>query len=87
MTWIAADFPFASTRIFPALWVHLLIVGLLIGPVVSILPLAEYFSSPELAAFLRANFLLELQRLPLPGVAFSTNEAGTVVKGSGMAKE
>jgi peptidoglycan/LPS O-acetylase OafA/YrhL len=69
-------------RIFPALWVNLLLVGLVMGPLVTSLPLGDYVSSPLLPEFFRANLLLELPDRPLPGVSFSDNPVGPVVNGS-----
>jgi len=69
-------------RIFPALWVNLAIVGLVVGPLATHLSLADYFASPLLPEFFRANLLLELPDRPLPGVVFSENPVGAIVNGS-----
>ncbi len=69
-------------RIFPGLFASLLVSGLVIGPLVSSLPLREYLADPHLLRFLGRNALLELGDNPLPGVLFSHNEAGDVVNGS-----
>ncbi|MEI9982743.1 MAG: acyltransferase [Aliidongia sp.] len=69
-------------RIFPGLWVNLLVVGLLLGPAISRLPLGEYLADPGLRDFFRNNVLLEATDTPLPGVMFSGNDAGRIVNGA-----
>jgi peptidoglycan/LPS O-acetylase OafA/YrhL len=69
-------------RIFPGLWVNLLVVGLVVGPVVSALPLGAYLSDPGLGDFFRNNLLLEATDTPLPAVAFSGNDVGRIVNGA-----
>jgi len=71
-----------GARILPGLWVNLLVVGLVLGPIVSTLPLGAYLADPGLRAFFRSNLLLELANSPLPGVAFSSNEVGDIVNGA-----
>jgi peptidoglycan/LPS O-acetylase OafA/YrhL len=69
-------------RIFPGLWVNLLLVGLVLGPVVSTLPLAAYLSDGGLAGFFGHNLLLDATDTPLPGVSFSGNQVGRIVNGA-----
>jgi peptidoglycan/LPS O-acetylase OafA/YrhL len=71
-----------ALRIFPGLWVNLLVVGLVLGPIVSALPLGAYLADPGLAAFFRNNMLLEAVDSPLPGVVFSSNPVGRIVNGA-----
>ena len=64
-----------AARIFPALISVILIVALVVGPLVSTLPLAEYFRAPELYRYLMGvtglvgfNLPGVFETLPLPGV-------------------
>jgi peptidoglycan/LPS O-acetylase OafA/YrhL len=71
-----------SLRIFPGLWVNLLVSACLIGPIVTHLTLAAYFADGRFWAFWHRNLLLELGGHPLPGVLFSKNSASDTVNGS-----
>jgi peptidoglycan/LPS O-acetylase OafA/YrhL len=71
-----------ALRIFPGLWVNLLVVGLILGPIVSVLPLGTYLGDAGLGAFLRNNLLLDATDTPLPGVIFSDNQVGRLVNGA-----
>ncbi len=71
-----------ALRIFPGLAGNLLFVGLALGALVTTLPLSEYFGDPGLGRFLANNITLDAVDTPLPGVAFSANEAGRVVNGA-----
>lgn len=71
-----------SLRILPGLWVNLLVVGLVLGPVVSGLPLSAYLRDPGLAAFFANNLGMSAVDTPLPGVVFSDNDVGRIVNGS-----
>ncbi|MBI1220928.1 MAG: acyltransferase family protein [Rhodobacteraceae bacterium] len=65
----AADFLIArGLRLFPALAVSLLLVVLVLGPVVTTLPLAEYLGAPGTARFLLRNLALVDPLYSLPGV-------------------
>lgn len=66
-------------RILPGLWLNLLVVGLLIGPLVTRLPLDRYLADPGLLAFFRNNLLFSAMDTPLPGVLFSNNEVAAIV--------
>lgn len=59
-------------RLFPGLAVSLLLVALLLGPLVTALPLDVYFSLRETWSFLFANVTLAFPQFTLPGV-FSDN--------------
>jgi peptidoglycan/LPS O-acetylase OafA/YrhL len=68
-----------ALRIFPALAAAVLLAALVIGPLMTTLPLAEYFTHPEFAAyFLNMAGIL---RYTLPGV-FETALLGPGVNGS-----
>ncbi|MGB8840919.1 MAG: acyltransferase [Aliidongia sp.] len=71
-----------ALRIFPGLWLNLLVVGLVLGPLVSALPLSAYLSDGGLATFFGHNLLLDATDTPLPGVSFSGNQVGRIVNGA-----
>ena len=66
-------------RIVPALAVEICISALILGPILTTVPLAEYFSSKEF--FLYFSNILGMARFYLPGV-FKTNPDGGMVNGS-----
>lgn len=68
-----------SLRIFPGLVVCTLLTAFLLGPLVTSLPLADYFTSPLLPRYL-LNIVLRPQTL-LPGV-FEHNTYPTAVNGA-----
>lgn len=53
-------------RIFPALWVDILFAALVLGPLLTTLPLREYFTHPEFGVYF-LNLIGEIHYL-LPGV-------------------
>lgn len=55
-----------ALRIFPALWVDILVSALILGPLISALPMAQYFSSSELWRYF-LNLVGEIH-YTLPGV-------------------
>lgn len=55
-------------RLVPGLLVSLLVVAYLIGPLVTTLPLAAYFSDPAAYSFLFRNLVLYTPQYTLPGV-------------------
>lgn len=65
-------------RIFPGLVVCVLLTALVLGPVVSLLPLAEYFTGAELPAYLIKTLSLSTGNAPLPGVFTGLPVAGSV---------
>jgi peptidoglycan/LPS O-acetylase OafA/YrhL len=69
-------------RIYPGLLVNALVCALLLGPVVSSLPLASYFAGPELRGFLYKTLTLNPGPLHLPGVLFADNSVGLLINGS-----
>lgn len=64
-------------RLVPCLAVSLLLVALVMGPLVTTLPMAEYLSHSETAKFLFRNITLISPKYTLPGV-FETNPYPTV---------
>ncbi|HUP28608.1 MAG TPA: acyltransferase [Usitatibacter sp.] len=67
-------------RIFPALALTVVATALLLGPMVTTLPAADYFRHPSTPAYLGNVFLVRLQDL-LPGV-FAANPFPNAVNGS-----
>lgn len=68
-------------RIFPGLLAVLLLSALVLGPLVTSLPLAEYMRDPESWTYVPRNLSLALLQYPLPGV-FAENPYGPAVNGS-----
>lgn len=66
-----------ALRLLPCLVVSLVLVGLVMGPMVSSLPVAVYLSHPETWSFLARNLILAFPQYDLPGV-FETNPYPTV---------
>ena len=76
------DFTVARVlRIFPALIVCVLVVAFVLGPIVSALPVAEYFKSPQLYSYAVKTLTLATGSAPLPGV-FETNAYAGYVNSS-----
>jgi peptidoglycan/LPS O-acetylase OafA/YrhL len=69
-------------RIYPGLIVNVLICALLLGPVVSSLPIAAYLVNPELRQFIVKALTLDPGPLRLPGVLFADNSVGLLINGS-----
>lgn len=61
-----------SLRLFPALFVSVMLVAFVMGPAVTTLPVAEYLSHPGTLAFVPRNMALVSPAYYLPGV-FETN--------------
>jgi peptidoglycan/LPS O-acetylase OafA/YrhL len=55
-------------RIVPGLWVALVLLGFVVGPIVTVLPLSEYFESKELYRYVLLNGSLLGYSGRLPGV-------------------
>lgn len=64
-------------RLFPGLAVSLLLVALVMGPMVTQLPIMTYLSTPDTATFLLRNITLFQPQYTLPGV-FESNPYPTV---------
>ena len=69
-------------RIYPGLLVNGLVCALLLGPLVTSLPLRAYFADPALRGFLGSVATLDPGPLHLPGVLFADNSVGLLVNGS-----
>jgi peptidoglycan/LPS O-acetylase OafA/YrhL len=70
-----------TLRIIPAYWVMLLACVLLLGPVFTTLPLADYLAHTDTWAYLRGNLLPLSFEWTLPGV-FAENPLPGVINGS-----
>ncbi len=70
-----------ATRIFPALTICVLITAFVALPLVSALPLAEYFSSPQTLLYVPLTASLATPGAELPGV-FDANPVPNEVNGS-----
>ena len=68
-------------RLFPGLIVALALTVLVLGPVVTNLPLAAYFTDPATLVYLPQNLALVTQRYGLPGV-FTDNPFPVAINGS-----
>jgi peptidoglycan/LPS O-acetylase OafA/YrhL len=71
-----------ALRIFPGLFVALLVSAFLLGPLVTTLPLADYLGRPEPYGYVVGNTMLNLSIHELPGVLFVDNPVGLEVNGS-----
>ena len=70
-----------ALRIFPGLFVCLVVCVFVVGPLVTGLPLAEYFSHPTTYLFLLHNAVLHVDYNRLPGVEFWRGDIGGIVNG------
>jgi len=70
-----------ALRIFPGLLGCLLVCVFVIGPLVTRLPLAEYFAQPGTYLFLLHNAVLDVEYNRLPGVVFWSGNIGGIVNG------
>lgn len=68
-------------RIFPALIAVLLLSALVLGPLMTQLPLSDYFASSAVATYVLRNAALWRLQFELPGV-FAANPYGAAVNGS-----
>lgn len=68
-----------ALRIFPALWVAVLLSLFILGPMLTTLPCSEYFSAPDTWHYLTTAVLVP--RYVLPGV-FATNPYAYAINGS-----
>lgn len=71
-----------ALRIYPGLAVNVLVCGLLVGPFLTALPLADYFRAAGLRSFIGKALTLNPGALHVPGVVFSENSVGSLVNGS-----
>jgi peptidoglycan/LPS O-acetylase OafA/YrhL len=71
-----------AARIFPGLVASVLVCGLVLGPLVTVLPLRDYLGDPRVLEFLGKSVALELGDPHLPGVTFSPLGIGETLNGS-----
>jgi peptidoglycan/LPS O-acetylase OafA/YrhL len=71
-----------TARIYPGLLVNGLVLALVLGPIVTSLPLAGYFADHQFRDFLTEYATLWPGPLALPGVLFAKTEVGLVINGS-----
>lgn len=69
-------------RIFPAYYVCLIVTALVLGPIVTALPLGDYLSRAEPWRYLFYNAFFDIRVHQLPGVVFVNNQTGLEVNGS-----
>lgn len=70
-----------ALRIYPGLFVCLLISALILGPLASDLPIPAYFRNSETYRYVTSNLSMVMPTHALPGVFFSGYTAGAVVDG------
>jgi peptidoglycan/LPS O-acetylase OafA/YrhL len=70
-----------ALRIFPGLFLCLAVCVFVIGPLVTQLPLADYFARRETYLFLLHNAVLDASYNRLPGVEFWPGNIGGIVNG------
>jgi peptidoglycan/LPS O-acetylase OafA/YrhL len=71
-----------ALRIFPGLFVALVVCAFALGPLLTTLPLGAYFGRPEIYGYVVGNALLNVGTHELPGVMFVDNPVGLEVNGS-----
>ena len=69
-------------RIFPGYFIILLLTAFVLGPLVTTLPLSDYFQRPEPYRYVLDNAVFSLKAHELPGVMFVDNSVGLEVNGS-----
>jgi peptidoglycan/LPS O-acetylase OafA/YrhL len=71
-----------ALRIFPGLYVAMLVSAFVLGPLVTTLPLGAYLSRPEPYEYVVGNTLFDKSVHELPGVSFMHNRVGLEINGS-----
>ena len=71
-----------ALRIFPGLFAALVIAAFALGPLVTSLPLGDYFRRHDIYGYVVGNALLNVGVHELPGVMFVDNPVGLEVNGS-----
>jgi peptidoglycan/LPS O-acetylase OafA/YrhL len=71
-----------TLRIYPGLLANIAVCAFVLGPIVTTMPLSEYFSAQGLREFLWKTVVLQPGELNLPGVVFSHNAVGRHLNGS-----
>jgi peptidoglycan/LPS O-acetylase OafA/YrhL len=69
-------------RIYPALAVNAIVCAILLGPIVTTLPLSAYFADRGVGRFVAHVLMLDPGPLQLPGVLFADNSVGLLINGS-----
>ncbi|MGE5272026.1 MAG: acyltransferase family protein [Thiohalocapsa sp.] len=70
-----------ALRIFPGLLTCLAVCVFVVGPLVTRVPLGDYFGRPEPYLFLLHNAVLDVHYNRLPGVEFAAGNIGGIVNG------
>ena len=70
-----------ALRVFPGLLLCLVVCVFVVGPLVTQLPLADYFARREPYLFLAHNAALDTEYNRLPGVVFGSGNIGGIVNG------
>jgi peptidoglycan/LPS O-acetylase OafA/YrhL len=71
-----------ALRIFPGLFVALILSAFVLAPLVTTLPLSEYLRRPEPYQYVASNMMLSTKVHELPHVLFVDNPVGLEVNGS-----
>jgi peptidoglycan/LPS O-acetylase OafA/YrhL len=71
-----------AARIYPGLLVNGLVIACVLGPIVTSLPLSQYFADPKFRAFLGEYATLWPGPLALPGALFAQTTVGNLVNGA-----
>jgi peptidoglycan/LPS O-acetylase OafA/YrhL len=71
-----------AARIYPGLVLNGLVIACALGPIVTTLPLSQYFADPKFRAFLGEYATLWPGPLALPGVLFADTTVGNLVNGA-----
>src|SRR6266404_2684024 len=69
-------------RIYPALAVNAVVCAIVLGPIVTSLPLSAYLADPGVVRFVAHVLMLDPGPLQLPGVLFADNSVGLLLNGS-----
>lgn len=69
-------------RIFPALIVNALVCAVVLGPIVTSLPLSAYFADRGVETFIGHVLRLDPGPMQLPGVLFADTSVGLLINGS-----
>lgn len=70
-----------ALRIFPGLFLALVLTAFVLGPVMTVLPLGRYLGHLGTASYVPVNLTLVLAQYPLPGV-FTSNPGGEAANAS-----
>ena len=70
-----------ALRIYPGYAACILILGFVLGPLVTRLPLGDYLAHPRLWDFVLSNLVFNVEHNGLPGVRFTGFSVGDIVDG------